>query len=463
MEDDILEQNAILEDIEISDEMRHLDLKTIHIDNLIEETFGLNSMIKKGRHTDIRKEFVDQFKKEDYDERLEELAKVVYGAKKKEENERELIKYAIHYAIEKYSLRRRKRGELFFQHSLRVANKISNVGGNIETIVGGILHDVIEEDNTYRRLKKELRKKESDISNLEEEVRNLEKEKKWCVLKRRKLSRLREERRWIVGGYKRFKERYLKNIREKFSEIKGDLGLKFDVGSVVDIVDKLTKDIHQYYYKYQKEIFASGYYGDKRISKKELTRATGIIIAKGCDREDNTETMGRLEDGNSYSFSTYDRLSAINKNITTINRMRNFLDDHHTMLTEKLHKYHQRVYDVFGNLREKTKEQLAGNKRKKIIGEIEYLRGFLDEKVIEKYEQIEDWNPIIKEVIEKYDLKLHYDKVKKSKKKVSKKDVEGLYRDCLAFEKILDRFKKRNYNLNNVYKGMKDKYENGNK
>jgi len=69
------------------------------------------------------------------------------------------IKYALEYAEEIHNGQLRETGEPYMAHPLAVAQHITNLGFNCETIITALLHDVIEDGNiSYLELKKEFGK-----------------------------------------------------------------------------------------------------------------------------------------------------------------------------------------------------------------------------------------------------------------------------------------------------------------
>jgi hypothetical protein len=493
-----------------------LDDKTLHMYSVIEDAFTLQKFIKDvSEEENVSEEIVEEGTLEGYEDqyekRLDDLVGFVYKSKKIKERDKKLVKAAIEYSIEKYSLRERKRGEFFFQHSLRVARKIVDLGGsNIETVVGGLLHDVIEENKDYRKLKEKyqetenkifdliilaekegyldsltyyLRKKEKGLAGFFEsyskrlEIVSVKKHTPSLKEKARKnvavlsslvtdLKILKNQADEITKDYSEFKDEYLEDIKNEFSAVSEKEKIKFDVGGLVEIVDRVTKDIPDYYYNYQQKIYRT-----KKSGSTALLRTVRAIIAKGCDREDNIETMERLklkeneiEKYGKFSFSTKDRLSATYKNITTINRMNNFFKDHDFDLRKEFSGYHRRAHKLYESLLEKTKKELRKDKK--------YLQEQLSEDLQSKHNKaIQKWVPTIKtedekkkydpntwvfdDVMEDSERSLHYSKRGLS---YSKNGNEWSYIRCLAYEKVLTSFKKiKDFTLK--YRAIKTKYE----
>ncbi|MBU3896118.1 HD domain-containing protein, partial [Patescibacteria group bacterium] len=56
-----------------------------------------------------------------------------------------LIREAVSYAEECYKDRKRKSGENYIEHALRVAQTLKEMGLDSKTIIAGLLHDTIDE------------------------------------------------------------------------------------------------------------------------------------------------------------------------------------------------------------------------------------------------------------------------------------------------------------------------------
>jgi hypothetical protein len=458
------------EDLEYISTSEHLDEKTKHLDLIIERVVVLGKFLRDNMNIETEDEEINSSLEEpikQYNKDLDELADYVLEDKRTSNKKKELIRAAIDYSTTKYALRRRYRGELFFQHSLRVAKKINVIGGDLETVIVGLLHDIIEENPRFRELKEKYKDRDKEIQILTQKASQEQEFSKETIAK---ISTTNKELEKTIEEYYSFKGGSLTSIKNWTKNTSKELKIKTDAGSVTEMANKLTKNFYDYYYYYQQKMFVSEKYGKKNISKKELLRALRVFVAKGCDRQDNIETMERFEENNQYSFTTQQRLYAIYKNITTINRMRNFLTDYDPQLRKhELTRQRGVSYSLFNQLlnatlkeTRKDRQHLEEKHVKKQTRE-EYstkAEGWIPTTIKTKQtrktgEQLSDFDL----VIQKYDKWLHYSKEGLSN---NKEDFNQQYVDCLAFEKILERFKKdQEYTLRG-YKVMKDEYENGN-
>ena len=449
--------------------LNHLDEKTRHLDLLIERVSVLGTFLRDNMKTQTDEEINYSMEGpiKEYNQNLDTLAEYVLESKKTSKNKKELIRAAIDYSIDKYALRKRDRGELFFQHSLRVARKINKKGGDIETVIGGLLHDVIEENPKYRELKDRYKENEKELQSL---TRKSAEPQKPDEETRREKTEIKKELENTLNEYQSFKEESLTSIKKWLKTTSKEIRINIDVESVTEIVNKLTKNIYDYYYDYLQQMFISERYSKKNIGREELLKAVRVFMAKGCDRKDNIETMERLEEDNKYSFTTQQRLYAVYKNITTINKMRNFLTDYDSQLEKhKLTKQREVAHALFYQLLNATLEQVKEDRQ-------HLEEEHVEQRTKKEYSRtVEEWIPTtIKTkqskkkgeklsefdlVIQKYDKWLHYSKEGLSK---HKEDYKQQYIDSLAFEKILERFKKdQEYTLRG-YKILKDIHENGN-
>lgn len=446
----------------------HLDEKTRELDKLITTAFTLGKFIQDTEGK------TDTGQLEDAQiQNLNYLADFSLGNKKINEKEKEIVRKTIEYAIDHYMERRRDRGELFFQHSLRVARKIHELGGDLETKIAGLVHDVIEEEPKYRELKTEYKETDKKITKIETKLKQTKENK----TKQKELTQAKAELEKIKNQYNIFKARSLKNMKDFLTTASKETRIQLDVESVAEIVNKLTRNIYDKYYEYQEKMFNPKGNDKEEVRKPKLLQATRVMIAKGCDREDNMETMEKLEAENEYSFTTQQRLSATYKNITTINRMRNFLNQHEKQLkNEKLRNQYKITKNLFYKLLESTLDEIRKDRQHLEKEHKGHKTDQMTPETQKDYERrIKRWDPpsTIKTkhtrtegeipsdfdlVIEKYDRWLHYSKEGLS---TNRENFAQQYADCLAFEKILEKFNhNKQYTLK--YRALKELHENDN-